>query len=76
MNVPRPSAPSAPPSSPTAIRPSIFRAGESFKRFVSGTVPQQPDPDTDDAGWQEPESYSAVISRKEHPRDPISLTSI
>ncbi|KAI0710732.1 hypothetical protein C8Q76DRAFT_678336 [Earliella scabrosa] len=76
LNAPRPSAPSAPPSSPTAIRPSIFRAGESFKRFVSGTAPQQPDPDTDDAGWQEPESYSAVISRKEHPRDPISLTSI
>lgn len=33
----------------------------------------QPDPDQDDAVWQEPEEYSAVISRKEHPRDPTSL---
>lgn len=68
--------PLPPPTTPTAARPSIFRAGESIKRFVSGSVSQQPDPDRDDAGWHEPETYSAVISRKEHPRDPISLTSI
>ncbi|KAI0643396.1 hypothetical protein C8Q79DRAFT_1074629 [Trametes meyenii] len=65
----------APPTTPAADRPSIFRAGESFKRLVSGTVPQ-PDPDHDDAGWQEPEAFSAVISRKEHPREPVSLISI
>ncbi|KAI0738229.1 hypothetical protein C8Q80DRAFT_1292532 [Daedaleopsis nitida] len=77
MSGPRTSAPSAPPSTPTALRPSLFRAGESFKRLVSGSTPQTPDPDTDDAGWQEPETYSAVISRKEHPREgPVSLMGI
>ncbi|KAI0824412.1 hypothetical protein BC628DRAFT_1379436 [Trametes gibbosa] len=64
-----------PPTTPSVTRPSLFRAGESLRRLVSGTVPQL-DPDHDDAGWQEPETYSAVISRKEHPRDPVSLISI
>ncbi|PPQ72280.1 hypothetical protein CVT26_006501, partial [Gymnopilus dilepis] len=37
----------------------------------------QPDPDSDDIVWNEPESYSAVITRKEqHTRDPTSLLSI
>ncbi len=76
MNGPRSTAPAVPPTTPTTTRPSIFRAGESFRRFVSGSVPQLPDPDHDDVGWQEPETYSAVISRKEHPRDPVSLISI
>ncbi|TFK90728.1 hypothetical protein K466DRAFT_516707 [Polyporus arcularius HHB13444] len=76
MNGPRSTAPTVPPTTPTTTRPSIFRAGESFRRFVSGSVPQLPDPDHDDVGWQEPETYSAVISRKEHPRDPVSLISI
>ncbi|KAH9847776.1 hypothetical protein C2E23DRAFT_847419 [Lenzites betulinus] len=65
----------APPTTPSVTRPSLFRAGESLRRLVSGTAPQ-PDPDHDDAGWQEPETYSAVISRKEHPREPVSLISI
>ncbi|KAI0631410.1 hypothetical protein C8Q77DRAFT_1218908 [Trametes polyzona] len=65
-----------PPTTPSVVRPSLFRAGESLKRLVSGTTPQQPDPDHDDSGWQEPETYSAVISRKEHPREPVSLISI
>lgn len=66
----------APPTTPSITRPSLFRAGESLKRLVSsGTVPQ-PDPDHDDAGWHEVETYSAVISRKEHPREPVSLISI
>lgn len=64
-----------PPTTPSIARPSLFRAGESLKRLVSGGPPQ-PDPDLDDAGWQEPEMYSAVISRKEHPREPVSLISI
>ncbi|KAI0656007.1 hypothetical protein C8Q70DRAFT_1013970, partial [Cubamyces menziesii] len=68
-------APSVPPTTPAIARPSLFRAGESLKRLVSGSAPQ-PDPDHDDVGWQEPESYSAVISRKEHPREPVSLISI
>ena len=68
-------APSVPPTTPAIARPSLFRAGESLKRLVSGSAPQ-PDPDHDDVGWQEPETYSAVISRKEHPREPVSLISI
>ncbi|KAI9060832.1 hypothetical protein FKP32DRAFT_1632308 [Trametes sanguinea] len=75
MNSIRVLPPSAPPTTPTVTRPSLFRAGESLKRLVSG-APPQPDPDHDDIGWQEPESYSAVISRKEHPREPVSLISI
>ncbi|KAH9895675.1 hypothetical protein C8Q73DRAFT_644565 [Cubamyces lactineus] len=71
----RNTAPSVPPTTPTIARPSLFRAGESLKRLVSGSAPQ-PDPDHDDVGWQEPETYSAVISRKEHPREPVSLISI
>lgn len=69
-------SPTVPPTTPAVARPSLFRAPESFKRFVSGSVPQLPDPDHDDAGWQEPETYSAVISRKEHPREPAALTAI
>ncbi|KAH9915577.1 uncharacterized protein BXZ73DRAFT_92596 [Epithele typhae] len=71
-------APSGLPSTPAAgARPSFFRASESFRRLMSGeSAPIQPDPDHDDAGWHEPETYSAVISRKEHPRDPVSLASL
>ncbi|KAI0354500.1 hypothetical protein OH77DRAFT_1426094 [Trametes cingulata] len=75
MNTVRSIPPSAPPTTPTVTRPSLFRAGESLKRLVGGAAPQ-PDPDHDDVGWQEPETYSAVISRKEHPREPVSLISI
>ncbi|KAI0260351.1 hypothetical protein BC834DRAFT_973492 [Gloeopeniophorella convolvens] len=42
---------------------------------VFGTT-QKPDPDREGTIWHEPESYSAVISRKEHPRDPTSLMSL
>ncbi|KAI0773107.1 hypothetical protein BD413DRAFT_539189 [Trametes elegans] len=76
MGSPRNLTPAVPPASPSTPRPSLFRAGQSIKRLVSGSGPQQPDPDLDDNGWQEPESYSAVISRKEHPREPVSLISI
>ncbi|KAI8977767.1 hypothetical protein BD414DRAFT_517021 [Trametes punicea] len=75
LNNMRISAPSAIPTTPAVSRPSLFRAGESLKRLVHG-APPQPDPDHDDAGWHEPETYSAVISRKEHPREPVSLISI
>ena len=57
-----------PTPSPNASRPSFFSKGKWFPP----TSPQ-PDPDQDDAVWQEPEEYSAVISRKEHPKDPTSL---
>ena len=54
-------------------RPSLF--SRSSYRFF-GPSRQQPDPDDGQAVWEEPEVYSAVVSRKEHPRDPTSLLSI
>lgn len=60
------------PQSPTS-RPSLF-SRSSYRIF--GPSRQQPDPDDGHAIWEEPESYSAVVSRKEHPRDPSSLLSI
>lgn len=54
-------------------RPSLF--SRSSYRFF-GPSRQQPDPDDGHAVWEEPETYSAVVSRKEHPRDPSSLLSI
>lgn len=62
----------ATPQTPIS-RPSLF--SRSSYRFF-GPSRQQPDPDDGHAVWEEPEVYSAVISRKEHPRDPTSLLSI
>lgn len=64
-----------PPATPADPRPSFFSPGSSFKRLIAGSVPQ-PDPDQDGVVWQEPESYSAAICRKDHPRDATALTSI
>ncbi|GBE86058.1 hypothetical protein SCP_0805820 [Sparassis crispa] len=64
------------PSTPADARPSFFSTGgASLKRLISGSVPQL-DPDEEGVMWQEPEAYSAVISRKEHPKDPTSLMSL
>ena len=54
-------------------RPSLF-SRSSYRLF--GPSRQQPDPDDGHAVWEEPEVYSAVVSRKEHPRDPSSILSI
>ena len=62
----------ATPQSPIS-RPSLF-SRSSYRLF--GPSRQQPDPDDGRAIWEEPEVYSAVISRKDHPRDPSSLLSI
>lgn len=70
-------------SSPAALTPasltdrtsSFFSAPTNYKLFTSSTQ-TQPDPDKEDAVWHEPEAYSAVISRKEHPRDVTSLLSL
>ncbi|KAF5373740.1 hypothetical protein D9758_000701 [Tetrapyrgos nigripes] len=69
------STPEAGTSIPT---PSSFISAATatgYKLFRSSAV-NQPDPDQEDVIWHEPESYSAVISRKDHPRDPTSLLSI
>ncbi|KAJ7687858.1 hypothetical protein B0H17DRAFT_1069454 [Mycena rosella] len=66
---------------PTLTNPSsassFFSAPSNYKQlFASSTHNAQPDPDQEDVVWHEPESYSAVISRKEHPRDVTSLLSL
>lgn len=58
---------------PSIARPSLF-SRSSYRLF--GPSRQQPDPDDGHAVWEEPEVYSAVVSRKEHPRDPSSILSI
>ncbi|KAG5651993.1 hypothetical protein H0H81_006675 [Sphagnurus paluster] len=55
---------------------SFFSAAMHYKLFTASTH-VQPDPDLDDVTWSEPELFSTVISRKEHPRDATnSLLSI
>lgn len=67
MSVPQP-----PPPTPLEPRPSYFTRGSSFRHLFLGNSAQL-DPDQDNVVWQEPETYSAVISRKEHPRELTSL---
>lgn len=54
---------------------SFFSVATGYKLFTASSK-NQPDPDQEDVVWNEPEQYSAVISRKEHTRDPTSLLSI
>jgi 1-phosphatidylinositol-3-phosphate 5-kinase len=54
---------------------SFFSVATGYKLFTASSK-NQPDPDQEDVVWNEPEQYSAVISRKEHVRDPTSLLSI
>lgn len=54
---------------------SSFFTTTTGKLFGS-SINDQPDPDRDDVVWHEPEVHSAVISRKEHPKDSTSLLSI
>jgi 1-phosphatidylinositol-3-phosphate 5-kinase len=53
---------------------SFFKSNAAYKLFSSSSV--MPDPDQEGIVWHEPEAYSAVISRKEHPRDHASLLSL
>ncbi|KDR71610.1 hypothetical protein GALMADRAFT_253980 [Galerina marginata CBS 339.88] len=54
---------------------SFFSVATGYRLFTSSSK-NQPDPDQEDVVWNEPEQFSAVISRKEHTRDPTSLLSI
>ena len=61
------------PDTPTGqSSSSFFSAAMSYKLFTSST-PTLPDPDQEDVAWSEPEAFSAVISRKEHPKDTTTL---
>lgn len=64
-------APSVSPSTPPVTRPSFFEKTRWF-----GSSSSLPDPDMEGVVWHEPEAYSAVISRKEHPRDAPSLLKL
>ncbi|KAK1223028.1 hypothetical protein PQX77_014105 [Marasmius sp. AFHP31] len=68
-------APSTPPTPSTQSSSSFFSAAAGYRLFRTSAA-SQPDPDQEDVIWHEPEAYSAVISRKEHPRDPSGLLSI
>ncbi|KAF9077795.1 hypothetical protein BDP27DRAFT_1357191 [Rhodocollybia butyracea] len=69
-------SPDTPIASSTSAS-SFFSAATAtgYKLFRTSAL-VQPDPDQEDVIWHEPEAYSAVISRKEHPRDATSLLSI
>ncbi|KAF8264840.1 hypothetical protein EI94DRAFT_1779477 [Lactarius quietus] len=54
-------------------RSSASASTSSFKFFGSSI---KPDPDREDSVWHEPETCSAVVTRKEHPRDPTALLSL
>ena len=70
--------PHVPPPTPDISRPSFFSKNNSTTNMSKwfGTSSATPDPDQDEEGWHEPETYSAVISRREHPRDPTSILKL
>jgi hypothetical protein len=57
----------------TRCRRLIDPSTLSFKFFSSS---HEPDPDREDSMWDEPEAYSAVVTGKENPRDPMALLSL
>lgn len=61
-----PIATSAPNSS------TLFSVATGYRLFSSSSK-KDPDPDQESIVWNEPEQYSAIISRKEHGRDSSSL---
>ncbi|KAL4265488.1 PIPK domain-containing protein [Pleurotus pulmonarius] len=72
----QPSSPaSTSPSTSTSTGTSFFSPSRGFRFFTSSTQ-SRPDPDQEDVVWYEPESFSSVISRKEHPKDATYLLSI
>jgi 1-phosphatidylinositol-3-phosphate 5-kinase len=85
LNTRTPQAPTAPlphpqrPATPhqttvsSSVQSSASASTSSFKFFGSS---HKPDPDREDSVWHEAESYSAVVTRKEHPRDPTALLSL
>jgi 1-phosphatidylinositol-3-phosphate 5-kinase len=80
MSLPRSQTPTAPPSSPLLMRSlsktsSLLSAAKKPYNKMFAPATPQPDPDQDDT-WQVSEPYSAVISRKQHPRDPSALLSL
>ncbi|KAJ8517836.1 hypothetical protein ONZ45_g5018 [Pleurotus djamor] len=71
----QPSTPSTTPSTSTSSGTSFFSPSRGF-RFFTTSSQEKPDPDQDAVVWHQPESFSSVISRKEHPKDATYLLSI
>lgn len=67
-------------SSTTSVPSPAFTPATNQSSFFGnklfGSSTAQPDPDQEDVVWHEPEAHSAVVSRKEHPRDHTSILSI
>jgi len=75
---PPPLLSSTPEAGTSAISQSSFLSAATatgYKLFRTSAT-NLPDPDQEDVIWHEPEAYSAVITRKDHPRDPTSLLSL
>ena len=62
-------------SSPTALLATPNQSS-FFGSKLFGSSSAVPDPDQEGVVWHEPDTYSAVISRKEHPRDYVHLLSL
>lgn len=62
----------AAPTPSVRSSPSAFFSAATGYRLFSSSSKKDPDPD-EDVTWDEPEQYSAIISRKEHGRDSSSL---
>lgn len=63
-----------PPASPASSNTSYFSSGGPYKLFHPTARP--PDPDQESPAWLVDENCTAVITRKDHPRDPSALLSI
>ncbi|RDB15510.1 hypothetical protein Hypma_004167 [Hypsizygus marmoreus] len=55
---------------------SLFFSSAMGHRLFTSSTSAQPDSDANGVTWSEPEPFSAIISCKEHLRDPSSLLSI
>ncbi|KAJ7597066.1 hypothetical protein C8J56DRAFT_919078 [Mycena floridula] len=75
---PASTAPETPAASPGPNVSSFLTtsAAKGYNKLFRNSALSQLDPDQEDAIWHEPEDFSAVISRKEHPKDPTSILSI
>ncbi|KAL0948446.1 hypothetical protein HGRIS_011019 [Hohenbuehelia grisea] len=78
VSPPPPSTPVVLASSNAAAAGTSFFAtpARGFNLFSGSNRNTQPDADQEDVVWHEPESFSAVISRKQHPRDATYLLSL
>ena len=73
---PQTSAPTTPLPSSSFFSGGAYNLHKLFKPSSSPVGDLNPDPDEETTVWYSPDEFSAVITRKEHPRDPTSLLSI